>query len=318
MPCDVLTIDGKPAHICIRGRIRRPKCQVKRCGRASHFECDYPVGEGTCDKRLCARHATRVGPELDYCPDHAATMSSRETREMAELPGEVLHAQYKGRCCLCGGQVSIGDKIHYHQRRTEHEACAQKALEALAPLAGAEPISYQREEPPELGRPVRLGPGDGAEGQVVVPLVHRRRYFREDGLSFGLSKDNGWLYTIEARPASADEVAELEAQQRAEAARAADRKRRIEAGQRVKAAIRATKPETPEPKGREWPAKRKNYDDDYLIIDEEGGRVWLVVYNGRDGDCWAWNNWRSSIVYEASLTPELRADLVALGALPPP
>lgn len=33
--------------------------------------CDFPLKFGTCDKRMCVNHATSVGEDLDYCPDHA-------------------------------------------------------------------------------------------------------------------------------------------------------------------------------------------------------------------------------------------------------
>jgi len=34
--------------------------------------CDFELHGGrTCDAKLCARHATTVGPERDFCPPHA-------------------------------------------------------------------------------------------------------------------------------------------------------------------------------------------------------------------------------------------------------
>jgi hypothetical protein len=41
------------------------------CSALAHFQCDYPMGEGkTCDKHLCLKHATRVGVNRDFCPEH--------------------------------------------------------------------------------------------------------------------------------------------------------------------------------------------------------------------------------------------------------
>jgi len=47
-----------------------------RCGfcfLGAALRCDWPVAEGkTCDARMCPDHATKVGPDRDYCPAHAA------------------------------------------------------------------------------------------------------------------------------------------------------------------------------------------------------------------------------------------------------
>lgn len=319
MTCERLTADnGALVWICSRGRRpRQARCEVRGCRRAAPYACDHPTGEGqSCDLRLCPEHARARGDDRHLCPEHATITGQGESAMKPTLPGEITNAKFAGRCVLCGGAVQVGDRIHYN-KRTEHLTCAEEALEALAPLAGAPPVVFCREEPPQLGRALRLAGCDGKNaGRVVVPLVHRRRYYKEDGLSFGLSKDNGWLYTAEARPATAEEVDQLEAAEAAALAMHERRRRWDEVRARVKATIQAGgKPEKPEPTGREWPAKRSRFDADYLVIDEGRGLVWLVIYNGRDGDCWAWSNWGSSIVWEAPLSAELRADLVQLGAL---
>ena len=46
-------------------------CQIVGCDEHRVALCDYPVGDGkTCDKRICKAHRTRVGDNVDYCPDH--------------------------------------------------------------------------------------------------------------------------------------------------------------------------------------------------------------------------------------------------------
>lgn len=42
-----------------------------RCGARAPFLCDFPVGRRTCDRPLCADHATEEGPDRHYCPEHA-------------------------------------------------------------------------------------------------------------------------------------------------------------------------------------------------------------------------------------------------------
>jgi hypothetical protein len=41
-----------------------------RCGARAPFLCDFPVGKRTCDRPLCADHATEEGPDRHYCPEH--------------------------------------------------------------------------------------------------------------------------------------------------------------------------------------------------------------------------------------------------------
>jgi len=67
----VLTADGARAIIC--GNLGAP-CSV--CRGVAGFQCDYPVnrpalGDGTCDRHICEKHATQVGPNRHYCPTHA-------------------------------------------------------------------------------------------------------------------------------------------------------------------------------------------------------------------------------------------------------
>jgi hypothetical protein len=48
-------------------------CEVGGCDEDHMALCDYPVADGKkCDKRMCEVHRTRVGNNMDYCPDHRA------------------------------------------------------------------------------------------------------------------------------------------------------------------------------------------------------------------------------------------------------
>lgn len=72
MPCiPFRSADGSVTGIaCSRGP--RTRC---KCGRVATLLCDWPLHgskEGqTCDRPLCSRCATNVGPDRDYCPSHA-------------------------------------------------------------------------------------------------------------------------------------------------------------------------------------------------------------------------------------------------------
>jgi hypothetical protein len=83
-PCEVIA-DGKGGVIiaCSRGSRARRRCCI--CGGTATVLCDYPLrGEKagkTCDLPLCRKHATRVGPNRDYCPVHARINQDVETSE---------------------------------------------------------------------------------------------------------------------------------------------------------------------------------------------------------------------------------------------
>lgn len=76
MPCEThRSPDGEILFVaCSRGRTRHAPCDC--CGKRPHTKlCDYPLqgkrAGQTCDRKMCASCATKVGPDRDYCPPHA-------------------------------------------------------------------------------------------------------------------------------------------------------------------------------------------------------------------------------------------------------
>lgn len=61
---------GGSAIVCMSKPAKA--CQV--CGqRIAGYQCDALLGKGkTCDKYLCSNCRHHVGPDLDFCPAHAA------------------------------------------------------------------------------------------------------------------------------------------------------------------------------------------------------------------------------------------------------
>ncbi len=75
MSCEpIVGADGRTVRLaCTRGR-KHAACSVPGCGREHTKLCDYALtntSSGTCDAKLCDAHASRVGPDRDYCPPHA-------------------------------------------------------------------------------------------------------------------------------------------------------------------------------------------------------------------------------------------------------
>lgn len=70
MTCHRVNLPGGGFAIVCTPRQRERKC---RCGRPATKLCDWKKmsGKGTCDKAICDACAVNVGPDKDYCPDHA-------------------------------------------------------------------------------------------------------------------------------------------------------------------------------------------------------------------------------------------------------
>lgn len=87
MTCQPFTLpNGARGILCTRSR--RPRCA---CGQPATLQCDAPTKRksGTCDRHLCERCATEVGPDKHLCPTHAtsgfATANEAPKTDMAPV-----------------------------------------------------------------------------------------------------------------------------------------------------------------------------------------------------------------------------------------
>ena len=70
MKCRVQYLEGGAVRISC-GPDPEIICQVNGCHEDHVALCDFPAADGkTCDKRICITHRTRIGENVDYCPDH--------------------------------------------------------------------------------------------------------------------------------------------------------------------------------------------------------------------------------------------------------
>lgn len=82
MPCTPFTLpNGARGILCTR--TRRPRCA---CGQPATLQCDAPAKRkaGTCDRHLCAKCATEVGPDKHLCPGHEHQRQEQRQRERNE------------------------------------------------------------------------------------------------------------------------------------------------------------------------------------------------------------------------------------------
>lgn len=71
MHCEWVKVGNITAIVCSSGRKER----VKKCSfchaRPGTKLCDYETTPGkTCDRLMCDKCATNVGPDRDHCPNH--------------------------------------------------------------------------------------------------------------------------------------------------------------------------------------------------------------------------------------------------------
>lgn len=177
------------------------------------------------------------------------------------------------------------------------------------------------------GTPFRVGEVLRCKDRGTVTVLRTSsRYYRDDGLSFGVGDDSGHIYSALVRPADPEEVAQLD-----EREAALERKHQAERRREEIAALIRTDGERPFREGESDPddvfgAKRRlkpggetvsDRQDiygggDWFVIGDEW--IWYVKNNGSDGACWGDNNvvtggagaigWR--IPYDEALANELR------------
>lgn len=151
-------------------------------------------------------------------------------------------------------------------------------------ICGGQGYGYDELVPGEVIRnPNREGP------RYVVVVHASKQYYREDGLSFGVGADSGYLYSAEVRPAT-----EAESAPRRQAEEAA---KQFQAAQEqvCELAARFTqdgeRPGCPQQvvEGERLLDTQTLYGcGDWWVIRPDA--IWYVRNNGADGDNWEWNN----------------------------
>ena len=75
--------DGTRMILCHSGKRPKEKCYV--CGKPAPYLCDYVLEFGlenpTCDRPMCAEHRVKIGPNIDYCKEHAAIGPFRNNKQ---------------------------------------------------------------------------------------------------------------------------------------------------------------------------------------------------------------------------------------------
>lgn len=198
-------------------------------------------------------------------------------------------SKYNGYCKKCGGKITAGEKIEWSREGgSRHLECQAKA-------------AAKREADPNEIR-LHGGSGYGCHGWTVGQVVRTKdkgivvitsstkRYYREDGLSFGVGDDQGYLYRATARPATEEEAAPVRAAEAAKAEKKAAKSRLAEIARQIEDTGDA--PEEQPVGARAMDTQNVYGGGSWWHLDDPSG-IWYVRNNGTDGDDWRHNNVRT-------------------------
>jgi hypothetical protein len=157
------------------------------------------------------------------------------------------------------------------------------------------------------------------EARIVTVLTASQRYFSDDGMSFGVGDDQGYVYMATVREATPEEAAPIRAaEERAELTDRLGKAARERFGWLYAPTEDATTPDEVPGNVLNLPCvqvvppwrQRMSVSPDFLAVDETAGLVYSLSYNGADGDNWSYNNLPGYVVAVQPLTSE-RAELIA-------
>lgn len=178
-----------------------------------------------------------------------------------------------------------------------HQFWAQRPMPAgHFRIGGGQGYGYRELHP---GETIRNPKADGPQWVTVVDAS--KQYYREDGMSFGVGDESGYVFSATVRPATPEESAPHE---QAEQARAYQQALK----QRVSALADAFRQEGERPaaatvEGEKLLDTRTIYGGGaHWVIAPDA--IWFVQGNGADGDNWAYNNVPGGIAWKMPRTPE--------------
>jgi hypothetical protein len=122
-------------------------------------------------------------------------------------------------------------------------------------------------------------------------LSSSQKYFREEGMSFGVGDDSGYIYSAKTRPATEEEYKPME-EHKKDMAELSDVK------SSVSSLASKIQKEGESPAGINIPEGNTYFDTqniygggDWFVVNKD--YIWYIKNNGMDGDSWDENNVRT-------------------------
>ncbi len=234
-----------------------------------------------------------------------------------------ITARYPGRCAKCGQPIRPGQPINWYPqtRQTTHVTCSATKSETTtttqeaAPyhLSGGEGYGYTGWHRGQVVRtPQRLREQGYPEWLYV--LRTGQRYYREDGMSFGVGDESGYVYSAECREATPEEAApHIEATRRQAEIKAA-KVRVAEIARQIRQFGERPERNEANAQGEQLLGERTIYGGgEWFVVAEDG--VWYVQGNSGDGDDWSASNLPGAIGWRIPLDRALAEELRRLAAI---
>ncbi len=220
-----------------------------------------------------------------------------------------MTARYNGQCSVCGERIHAGETIEYDRAQggARHPDCA--------PFVAPEGAIW-----------ISQGQGYGGQAYTVGAVIHdtqhgyirvlhaTQRYWREDGFSFGVGDESGYVYEACCVPATDEESAPLRAQEARYQERQAARNAVAAIGRRIRDKGEYPQPAEVNGASRVLFSTRNIYGGGAWFL-LASGEVWYCEGNGGDGDNWSESNLGSAIAHRlADPDGALAAELERLAA----
>lgn len=225
-----------------------------------------------------------------------------------------ITAKYPGRCRKCGGAIAVGNQIDWERGSgAAHVSCptkSQSAPEISNPneikISGGSGYGHHGWTPGQvinhrITRERKKGevlPGENPETlnrywvlegyQLITVIKAGKNYYREDGMSFGVGDECGYVYWASCRPSTQEEI-DSYLLSMMPSAQAENAKREVA---KIAEQIKSE---------GEYPTG-KNTPEGFRVVDTQdaygagswfvvgGDWIWYVKNNGMDGDDWSRNN----------------------------
>ena len=210
-----------------------------------------------------------------------------------------ITARYPSLCTTCGTQIVPGQQIEWVRgSKSHHTACPVTTPVSTTPatnlirVGGGSGYGYT---PYTEGQVIHNTARAITEGQPEYLYVVRatQRYVRDEGMSFGVGDDSGYIYRADCRAATEAESAPLRQGHEAKRAKQQQHTALVAIADEI-----VTTGEYPagsnSPEGREiMIVERSIYGTGrWLVVGPDW--IWNVHNNGMDGDDWSRNNVQTS------------------------
>jgi len=206
----------------------------------------------------------------------------------------VMTSKYPGTCRKCGESFPAGEKIEWERGSgASHAKCPEKKPAVKSPysLHGGSGYGCSGWT---VGQVVRVNPEKYDGNEFLFVLSASKRYWREDGLSFGVGDESGYTYSAGCRAATNEESAQLRDKIRIAGEIKAAKNRLSEIENHIRTT--GTRPEAANPESEPGAVRMFDTGNIYgsggwLVVSDTS--IWYIRNNGMDGDNWSNNNVRT-------------------------